>query len=156
CSIRTGGCVSGMTCGYEVALPAGFSGKLLKDGKSRKIGDWEQLGIERASGKDFPRAAETAVLVAAAKMDGPAFLMLKNHFVIKRYNNSTAYALAVGHLADRLAGAGDFVHSWPNGERPLTEAEIREMQRHLTEAGFYDGEIDGKLGPASRDAIRAY
>jgi membrane-bound lytic murein transglycosylase B len=82
--------------------------------------------------------------------------MLKNHFVIKRYNNSTAYALAVGHLADRLAGAGDFVHSWPNGERPLTEAEIEELQRHLTEAGFYDGEIDGKLGPASRDAIRAY
>jgi len=75
---------------------------------------------------------------------------------ILRYNNSVAYALAVGHLADRLMGAGDFVQSWPNGERPLTQAEVEEMQRHLTEAGYYTGEIDGKLGPASRDAIRAY
>ena len=33
---------------------------------------------------------------------------------------------------------------------------MEELQRHLAEAGYYDGEIDGKLGPASRDAIRAY
>ena len=45
---------------------------------------------------------------------------------------------------------------WPNGERPLTQAELEELQRHLAEAGYYDGEIDGKLGQASRDAIRAY
>jgi len=154
--LRKSGWVSGATWGYEVALPAGFGGKLLKDVKSRQIADWKQLGVERASGKGFPRAAENAVLVAPAKMEGPAFLMLKNHFVIKRYNNSTAYALAVGHLADRLAGAGDFVQTWPNGERSLTEAEVEELQRHLAQAGFYDGEIDGKLGPASRDAIRAY
>jgi membrane-bound lytic murein transglycosylase B len=82
--------------------------------------------------------------------------MLRNHFVIKRYNNSTAYSLAVGHLADRLTGGGDFVQSWPNGERALTQAELEELQRHLAEAGYYDGEIDGKLGPASREAIRAY
>ena len=154
--LRKAGWVSGVTWGYEVALPAGFSGKLMKDGKSRKIGDWKKLGVERASGKAFPRAAENAALIAPAQMDGPAFLMLKNHFVIKRYNNSMAYALAIGHLADRLAGGGDFVQSWPNGERPLTQAEIEELQRHLVEAGFYAGEIDGKLGPASRDAIRAY
>lgn len=154
--LRKAGWVSGMTWGYEVALPAGFGGKLMKDGKSRKIGDWNELGVERASGKAFPRAAETAVLVAPAKMDGPAFLMLKNHFVIKRYNNSTAYALAVGHLADRLKGAGEFVQAWPNGERPLSQSDVEELQRLLSKAGFYDGEIDGKLGPASRDAIRAY
>jgi membrane-bound lytic murein transglycosylase B len=154
--LRKSGWVPGVTWGYEVALPAGFSGKLMKDGKTRKIGDWKQLGVERASGKAFPRAAESAVLIAPAKMEGPVFLMLKNHFVIKRYNNSVAYALAVGHLADRLNGAGDFVKSWPNGERPLTQAEVEELQRRLVEGGFYDGEIDGKLGPASRDAIRAY
>ena len=91
-----------------------------------------------------------------AGAEGPAFLMLKNHYVIKRYNNSTAYSLAVGHLADRLTGAGDFVQSWPNGERTLTQAELEEVQRHLAEAGYYDGEIDGKIGPASRDAIRAF
>lgn len=154
--LRKSGWVGGSTWGYEVALPRGFDYSLAKDGKSRSIASWKQLGAERVAGRDFPRGADKAVLVAPAGENGPAFLMLRNHFVIKRYNNSTAYALAVGHLADRLMGAGDFVQAWPNGERPLTQAEAEELQRHLADAGFYDGEIDGKLGPASRDAIRAF
>ena len=130
--LRKAGWVSGSTWGYEVALPAGIGGKLMKDGKSRKVGDWKELGVERASGKAFPRAAESAALIAPAKMEGPAFLMLKNHFVIKRYNNSTAYALAVGHLADRLQGAGEFVHrgiaATPHRGRLLWRRDRREAR----------------------------
>jgi len=154
--LHKAGWVTGSTWGYEVALPARFDMRLSKDGKSRRIREWMNLGVARVAGRSFPRSGDKAVLVAPAGRDGPAFLMLRNHYVIKRYNNSTAYSLAVGHLADRLMGAGDFVHPWPNGERPLTQAEAEELQRHLAEAGYYDGEIDGKLGPASRDAIRAY
>ena len=154
--LKKAGWISGATWGYEVSLPTGFNYQLAKDGKTRKLSEWMRLGVARVEGKPFPRQGDNAALVAPAGADGPAFLMLKNHFVIKRYNNSTAYALAVGHLADRLRGGGDFVHPWPNGERTLTQAELEELQRHLAEAGYYDGEIDGKLGPASRDAIRAY
>jgi membrane-bound lytic murein transglycosylase B len=82
--------------------------------------------------------------------------MLRNHFVIKRYNNATAYSLAVGHLADRLRGGGEFARAWPVGERPLTADESVELQQHLARAGYYEGAIDGKIGPASRAAIRAY
>ena len=97
------------------------------------------------------------MLIAPAGGSGPAFLMLRNHFVIKRYNNSTAYSLAVGHLADRLRGGGDFAQPWPNGERPLTADEDRRSCSNISpDAGYYDGEIDGKLGPASRAAIRAF
>jgi len=154
--LKKAGWVSGATWGYEVALPAGFNMRLAQDGKSRKIGAWANMGVTRAAGRPFPRSGDSGVLLAPAGTDGPAFLMLRNHYVIKRYNNSTAYSLAVGHLADRLMGGGDFVQSWPNGERPLTQAEAEELQRHLAQAGYYDGVIDGKLGPASRDAIRAY
>ncbi len=129
--LKKAGWVAGATWGYEVALPRGFNMRLAEDGKSRKISAWKRLGVERVAGRVFPRPGDNAVLVAPVGADGPAFLMLRNHYVIKRYNNSTAYALAVGHLADRLMGAGEFVQPWPNGERPLTQAEMEEMQEHL-------------------------
>jgi membrane-bound lytic murein transglycosylase B len=154
--LKKSGWIAGATWGYEVELPRGFNMRLAEDGKSRKISEWKRLGIARAAGRGFPNAGVNAVLLAPAGANGPAFLMLRNHFVIKRYNNSTAYSLAVGHLADRLMGGSDFVQSWPNGERTLTQAELEELQRHLAAAGYYSGEIDGKLGPASREAIRAY
>ena len=62
----------------------------------------------------------------------------------------------VGHLADRLRGGGAFAQAWPSGERPLTAAEFAELQQHLARAGLYEGAIDGKIGPRSREAIRAY
>ena len=51
---------------------------------------------------------------------GPAFLMLQNFRVIMKYNPAEAYALAIGHLADRLRGGGPFVQAWPRDERVLT------------------------------------
>ena len=109
--LNKSGWVSGATWGYEVSLPAGFNSRLAEDGKSRKISEWMRLGVTRVAGRQFPRSGDKAVLVTPAGANGPAFLMLRNHFVIKRYNNSTAYSLAVGHLADRLMGGGDFVQS---------------------------------------------
>ena len=86
----------------------------------------------RACGGDgFPRPGDKAVLIAPAGASGPAFLMLRNHFVIKRYNNATAYSLAVGHLADRLRGGGDFRAVLAGDERPLTADESAELQQHL-------------------------
>lgn len=112
--------------------------------------------MARPRGQDFARPGDKATLIAPAGAGGPAFLLLRNHFVIKRYNNATAYSLAVGHLADRLRGGGPFTRAWPANERPLTPDEAVELQQHLARAGYYDGAIDGKLGPASRAAIRAY
>ena len=82
--------------------------------------------------------------------------MLRNHYVVKRYNNATAYALAVGHLADRLRGGPAFSAYWPADERSLASGERQELQQHLARRGFYNGEIDGKIGPKSRNAIRAF
>jgi len=150
------GWVSAKTWGYEIVLPRNFDYRLAEGETSRSVGQWMEIGARRAGGEGFPRAADEAVLLAPAGASGPAFLMLRNHFVIKRYNNATAYSLAVGHLADRLRGGDRFVQAWPAGDRPLTPGESAELQERLTQAGHYQGAIDGKLGPQSREAIRAW
>jgi membrane-bound lytic murein transglycosylase B len=120
------------------------------------MAEWQKLGVRRAGAGGFPRGSDRAELLVPGSSGGPAFLMLKNHFVIKRYNNATAYALAIGHLADRLRGGGPFVQQWPEAANALNEVELREVQEHLTRTGHYSGTIDGAIGPESRDAIRAY
>ncbi len=145
----------GEAWGYEVVLPKGVGAKYAgKDGIS--IAEWQALGVVRANGAKFPRPGDKAVLKLPAGNAGPAFLVLKNFYVIKRYNNSDFYAFAVGHLSDRIGGAGDFVKSWPRGYDPLNEAERKEVQQILTRRGFYSGEIDGAIGSGSKESILAF
>ena len=82
--------------------------------------------------------------------------MLQNYRVIKRYNNADAYAMAVGHLSDRIRGGGPFVTQWLNHDRPLDEPSRMELQALLGRMGFDVGEPDGKIGPATRSAIMSY
>ena len=115
-----------------------------------------KLGVRRANGAAFPRPADRASLWLPNGTDGPVFLLLKNFRVLKRYNASNFYALAVGHLADRLRGDGPFVAAWPAHEKPFTLEESQKLQLLLTMHGFYDGNIDGDIGSGSRAAIRDY
>lgn len=144
---------SGNTWGYEVKLPPGV-GKYAEE--TRTIGQWQQMGITRPDGKPFPRPDEKAILKVLAGESGPGFLMVKNFFVIKRYNNSDKYALAVGMLADHLGGYGGLNKDWPRPADSLTADEKIELQRLLKDKGLYDGEVDGQLGTGSRAAIREF
>jgi len=146
----------GETWGYEVTLPDGFNYELA-DGRTRRtLADWTEFGIERPGGKPFPRPSDPARLIVPAGADGPAFLLINNFYVIKRYNNATAYALAVGHLADRLMGFGPIVQSWPTDEQPLARSERKELQQLLADMGFLRGKIDGIVGPNTKAAVRAF
>ena len=89
-------------------------------------------------------------------MQGPGFLMLTNFRVIMRYNPAEAYALAIGHLADRLRGAGPFAQNWPRYERVLSRGERLELQQLLARHGYDVGEPDGHLGAKTRAAIRDF
>ncbi len=80
-----------------------------------------------------------------AGIQGPGFLMLHNFRVIMRYNPAEAYALAIGHLADRLRGGAPFVQHWPRYERVLSRAERLELQQLLAAQGYDIGEPDGRL-----------
>ncbi len=110
---------NGKTWGYEVKLPKGFNYKLASNRKKLKktIEKWEKLGIKRANGKPFPRMKDIAYLRLSSGKKGPAFLILPNFRSILRYNNSFAYALSVGHLADRLRGGDKFITPWPDTKK---------------------------------------
>jgi hypothetical protein len=120
------------------------------------IRDWERAGLVRPGGNPFPRPDEGAFLLIPAGLQGPGFLMLRNFRVIMRYNPSEAYALAIGHLADRLRGGGPFAQAWPRYERVLSRGERLELQQLLERRGYNVGEPDGQLGARTRAAIRDF
>lgn len=153
---RKNGWETGQTWGYEVVVPKNFNFMLADRSKVMSIGEWERLGIKRAGGQGFPRSSDRAYLMVPAGAQGPGFLMLNNFRVIMRYNPAEAYALAIGHLSDRLRGGDAFVQAWPKHERVLTRDERSEMQQLLARQGFNIGTPDGRLGPQTRTAIRDY
>ncbi|HHZ07837.1 MAG TPA: lytic murein transglycosylase [Rhizobiales bacterium] len=149
--LRKNGWQTGRTWGYEVSLP---SGKL--PGGSLTLSKWESLGVRRANGKPFKNGGDKAELKVPDGRDGPAFLATKNFFVLKAYNNADKYALAVGLLADEIAGYGGLVRDWNRPFTKLTFAEKQELQQRLSAYGYYDGKFDGKIGEGSRKAIKAF
>ncbi len=155
-NLKMDGWVSGQSWGYEVVLPQRFDYLMADRSRQVTVRQWESLGITRAGGKPFPRQDDRAYLLLPAGARGPAFLMLQNFRVIMKYNPAEAYALAIGHLADRLRGGGPFLQSWPRDERVLTIGERYELQQLLARHGFDIGEPDGRLGPRTRVAIRNF
>lgn len=147
---------NGETWGYEVKLPANFDFATARQMEKAPLSRWQQMGISRVSGKPFPRPEDNARLYMPAGASGPVFLLLPNFDVIKRYNNSDSYALAVGHLADRIIGGGSFVTPWPSGDYALTKAQRAEVQSLLARAGYDVGSPDGVVGPKTRAAVMAY
>jgi membrane-bound lytic murein transglycosylase B len=140
----------------EVMLPAGFDYSLA-EGPRRPFAYWSGLGVRTA---DRQAMAETdadseAGLILPQGWQGPAFLVLPNHFVIRRYNNSTAYALAVGLLADRFGGAGPLTVDWP-AEGGLSVADRVGAQTALAKLGFNPGAADGVIGTNTRAQLRLW
>jgi lytic murein transglycosylase len=146
----------GQTWGYEVVVPKSFNFLLADRARLMTMREWEHAGIRRVGVKPFPRPNDRAFLLVPAGAQGPGFLMLPNFRTIMRYNPSEAYALAIGHLADRLRGGEPFVQAWPRHERVLTRSERLELQQHLARNGFDVGEPDGRFGPRTRNALRAF
>jgi len=148
--------IPGQTWGYEVKLPSGFNPKRVSESTYKTLGQWQKMGITRINGQPFPRPGDRAQLWAPEGTNGPAFLTLNNFRSLLRYNNAKSYALAVGHLADRLAGYGPFVQPWPTGERRLSMEQRMELQTLLIQLGHLEGEVDGIIGSGTLEGVRSY
>jgi lytic murein transglycosylase len=150
------GWVRGGGWAREVLLPASFDYSVA-EGPQQTPSDWAIEGVRAASGADWSEtdANARAQLIVPAGARGPAFLVLPNHFVIRRYNNSTSYALAVGLLADRIAGAPPLTTPWPV-EPPMASQDRIGAQQALITLGFNPGAADGVIGLNTRSAIRAW
>ncbi|MBL1378482.1 lytic murein transglycosylase [Zobellella iuensis] len=145
----------GAPWGLEVKLPAGFDYGIADQDNRRPVAYWRDRGVTTLDGRPLPDHGEAAILVPAGAR-GPAFVVFNNFRVIRRYNNATSYAMAVGHLGDKLAGGGEFRTPWPRGERALSRAEKEELQRRLSARGFDTKGTDGVIGPNTISAIRAF
>lgn len=146
---------AGQPWGVEVRLPDGFNYSQTELDTRRSSGEWASQGVRTSSGEPLPGFAQASV-IAPAGARGPAFLVGPNYRAILRYNNATSYALAVGTLADQIAGRGGIAASWPRDEQPLSRSQVREMQQALNARGFDVGTPDGVLGPNTRRGLRAY
>jgi hypothetical protein len=155
-NLKKDGWGTGQAWGYEVVVPATFNFLFVDHGQVMTIRDWERQGITRVAGMAFPRPDDRAFLLVPAGVQGPGFLMLQNFRVIMKYNPAEAYALAIGHLSDRLRGAEAFAQTWPRYEKVLSRAERLELQELLARRGYDIGEPDGHLGARTRAAIRDF
>ena len=150
----------GFRWGREVKLPADFDFDLASVSASAAennlpLSHWADLQVKRANGSALPRADINASLVVPEGAEGAAFLVYDNYKVILDWNRSVFYAIAIGHLADRIAGAGPLIAS-PRTEAPLTREETIELQSHLIDLGYLSGDADGILGSQSRRAVKAF
>jgi lytic murein transglycosylase len=141
---------SGMTWGFEVKLPPGYSGP---SGRKQKapMSAWAARGLTRVDGRGLGEGE--AGLLLPAGPQGPAFLVTANFDAIFTYNAAESYALAIAYLADRLDGAGPLATPWPTDDPGLSRAERRELQTLLTKRGYDVGEPDGAIGAKTQDAI---
>jgi membrane-bound lytic murein transglycosylase B len=114
------------------------------------------FGVVREFGVAFPVWCFLAGLFARYVGNGPVFLVLNNFNSILRYNQAKSYALAVGHLSDRLKGGSPFVHPWPTDETHLSLDQRIELQNLLVAKGLLIGDADGVIGPATLEAVKTY
>jgi membrane-bound lytic murein transglycosylase B len=142
--------------GWEVSLPTKFNKALIGRTKWRSVSEWMKLGITPASGGKFNAQQADAFVMIPQGIDGPAFLVTKNFLAIMDYNLSHSYALAVGHLGDRIRGGGPFVGSWPEVTVDLSFAQRVDLQKRLSRLGFETGGSDGRFGARTYEAIIGY
>jgi membrane-bound lytic murein transglycosylase B len=155
-NLKKDGWLAGQAWGYEVVVPQGFNYLLADRSRVLTMREWERADIRRVGGKAFPRGDDKGYLLVPGGAQGPGFVMLQNFRTIMKYNPAEAYALAIGHLSDRLRGGEPIVQPWPRHERVLSRAERFELQQHLARRGFDVGEPDGQFGARTRAAVRQF
>ncbi|MDF1629873.1 MAG: lytic murein transglycosylase [Alcanivoracaceae bacterium] len=141
--------------GREVKLPNGFAFDNTGLSQTLSLEQWSKLGVRQANGSALPKVDMQASLLVPSGHQGPAFLVYENFHVIMRWNRAEAYALAVGHLADRINGAGKLSRDPVQSPR-LNRDQVVQLQQTLNEQGFAAGNADGVLGPGTRAAISRY
>lgn len=147
--LNKGGWRFGLPWGFEVVIPKNFDHM-----KSRAaFSEWTALGVVRADGGRYPASGE-GVLFFPTGVPGPAFVITENYHVLREYNNSDAYAISIGHLADRMRGAGPLKTAWPKHNTTLPRDDRIALQRRLAQLGHDVKLFNGPITFEQRDFIR--
>ena len=149
------GWVAGEPWGLEVRLPPNFDLKSADSDELAPFTSFAARGVTRADGRPLPAAGEAQLLFLAG-LKGPALLVTPNFAVIKSYNNSSSYALAVALIGDEIFNRGGLKAAWPSHDKILSGPQLKQMQAKLAALGYKVGTIDGRIGEQMRAAVRAY
>jgi lytic murein transglycosylase len=153
--LASSGWQAGQPWGLEVRLPPGFDYARADLEVRQSAAQWANEGVQPTDGAPLPALADSSILLPASAR-GPAFLVGPNFRTILRYNNSTSYGLAVGLLAQKLAGGPAMQASWPRDLPLLSRSQLLELQTALNGRGFDSGTPDGTMGPATQRGVRQY
>jgi len=153
--LRHWGWTKGQPWGVEVTLPEGFDYDQTTERVVKPVGEWQAMGVRTVDGQDLPDHGPGSILLPGGYR-GAAFLIWPNFQVIEHYNTADAYVVAIGSLSDRLGGGPAIEHDWPRELRALTLEERRELQELLGRAGFDPGGVDGRMGPKTVAAVKAF
>lgn len=153
--LRQWGWTKGQPWGVEVTLPQGFDYDQTTERVVKPVADWQAMGVRTVAGGDLPDHGPGSILLPAGHR-GAAFLIFPNFQVIEKYNTADAYVIAIGNLSDQLRGGPPIQGTWPRDLRALTLAERRELQERLGQAGFEPGGVDGRIGPKTVAAVKAF
>lgn len=143
--------------GWEVQLPANFDRTLIGRQHWRPVSEWMKLGIAPVGVKSFSAPQADAFVLIPQTINGPVFLVTRNFMSIMDYNQSHSYALAVGHLGDRIRGRSPFQASWPSAAVDLNPSQRVELQKRLNAMGIQTGgAADGRFGAQTYEAVLTF
>ncbi|MCF6217711.1 MAG: lytic murein transglycosylase [Gammaproteobacteria bacterium] len=142
--------------GREVRLPPDFNWQLATLKNRQTVDYWRSQGVSKADGRPLAKDKTLGAIILPQGAAGPAFLVYDNFDVIMDWNRSIKYAIAVGHLADRLIDLPELKGGRNADNRPLSFDAAKEMQQRLNELGFDAGTPDGIAGRKTREAVRSY
>ncbi|AMN42442.1 lytic murein transglycosylase [Rhodoplanes sp. Z2-YC6860] len=150
-SRAAGGWKWGVPWGFEVSVPKEFD--LMKSRATFE--EWATLGVRRADGKPYPANGD-GILFFPAGLPGPAFIVTPNFEVIKDYNDSDVYALAIGTLSDMMqGGSGTTKTPWPKEPTQLPRDDRIALQKRLAELGYDQTRFTAHIDFKMRDFVRA-
>lgn len=154
--LRQAGWQAAQPWGEPVRLPENFDWRLARLDIRKPSSEWAAQGVKRNDGGPLPAQGPAGAILLPQGHTGPAFLVHENFDVMLTWNRSVSYALAIGHLADRLTGQAALKLGRDADNRRLTREQALEIQQRLAQLGFHAGEMDGVLGSKTRAAIRTY
>lgn len=135
----------------EVTMPSDFDWSQTGLGTTRRVSQWQQMGVQGRNGTLPDTNLQASVLLPQGR-NGPAFMAYPNYSVLFEWNQSFVYVTTAAYFATRLEGAP--VYNAGNPDPGLDQTQMRQLQQRLTEMGYDVGGIDGILGARTRDAVQ--
>jgi lytic murein transglycosylase len=151
--IRSLGWTPGQPWLVEVKVPTNLAWEKAGLDQKQPVAAWSRMGVTRSNGQPLPADTLEASLVLLQGRGGPAFLAYPNFKIFTEWNQSLNYAVTAAYLATRMDGAPQLSRG-PSPAMQLPPEIIKDLQAALNRNGFANGEPDGKLGYATRSAIR--